>query len=82
MTETVLTGLDAEFLWQLSHFWLTRIWDQSPPSTEPVPEKMRITGGERVPQMIAVLTVHESRGDAIERKVGSRGGCAWFQAEN
>lgn len=82
MTETGLIGLDAEFLWQLSRLWLTRIWDQSPPSTEPVPEKMRIIGGERVPQMIAVLAVYKSMGDAIERRVGSRGGCAWFQIEN
>lgn len=78
MAETVLTGLDAEFLWQLSCLWLTRIWDQSPPSTEPVPEKMRIIDGERVPQMIAVSTVHKGMGDAIEGRVGSRGGCAWF----
>lgn len=81
MAETVLTGLDAEFLWQLSCFWLTRIWDQSSPSTEPVPEKMRIIGGERVPQMIVVSTVHKGMGDAIEGRVGSRGGCAWFQIE-
>lgn len=71
-------GLDAEFLWQLSCFWLTRIWDQSSPSTEPVPEKMGITGRERVLQMIAVSTVHKSMGDALGRRLGSRGGCAWF----
>lgn len=63
MAETVLTGLDAEFLWQLSCFWLTRIWDMSSPSIEPVLEKMRIIGGERVPQMIAVSSVHKSMGD-------------------
>lgn len=71
-------GLDAEFLWQLSCFWLTRIWDQSSPSTEPVPEKMGITGRERVLQMISVSTVHKSMGDALGRRLGSRGGCAWF----
>lgn len=59
-------------------FWLTRIWDQSSPSTEPVPEKMGITGRERVLQMIAVSTVHKSMGDAVGRRLGSRGGCAWF----
>lgn len=67
MVDTVLTGLEAEFLWQLSCFWLTRIWDQSSPSTEPVPEKIRIIGGERVRQMIAVSTVHKGMGDAVEK---------------
>lgn len=66
MVDTVLTGLEAEFLWQLSCFWLTRIWDQSSPSTEPVPAKIRIIGGERVLQMIAVFTVHKGMGDAVE----------------
>lgn len=78
MVETVLVGLDAEFLWQLSCFWLIKIWDQSSHSTEPVPERMRIIGGEKVLQIVAVSTVHKSMGDAIERRVGSRGGCAWF----
>lgn len=67
MVDTVLTGLEAEFLWQLSCFWLTRIWDQSSLSTEPVPEKIRIIGGERVRQMIAVSTVHKGMGDAVEK---------------
>lgn len=47
-----------------------------------MPEKMRITGGERVSQMIAVSTVPKSMGDALRRRVGSRGDCAWFQLEN
>lgn len=82
MSETVLTVLDAEFLWHLSCFWHTTTWDQSPPSTESVPEKIISIGGERVPQMIPVSTVHKSLGGAIERRVGSRGGCAWFQTES
>lgn len=47
-----------------------------------MPEKMRIIAGERALQMIAVSTVPKSMGDAIEKRVGSRGGHAWFQIEN
>lgn len=32
--------------------------------------------------MIAVSTVHNSMGDALGRRVGSRGGCVWCQLGN
>ena len=43
---------------------------------------MRVVGGEGFLQMIALSTAHNSMGDALRRRVGSRGGCVWCQLEN
>lgn len=43
---------------------------------------MKAVGEERFLQMIAVSTAHSSVGDALGRRVGSRGGCVWCQLEN
>lgn len=46
-----------------------------------MPEKMRALGGERFLQIIAVSTVHNSVGDALEKRVGHRADCVWCQLE-
>lgn len=82
MAGTVLADLDAEFWWLLTCFWLSRIWGQSAPSTNLVPEKMRVVVGGSFLQTIAVSTGHNSVGDALGRRVDSRGGCVWCQLGN
>lgn len=47
-----------------------------------MPEKMRVLGGEIFLQIIAVSTVRNSMGGALEKRVGHRGGCVWCQLEN
>jgi len=43
---------------------------------------MIVVGRERFLQIITVSTAHSSMGDALVRRLGSRGGCVWCQLED